>query len=272
MSQMIKVSIIVPVYNAEKYLAETIDSIKNQTFASWDCILLNDGSSDKSESVALKNIKNDSRFRYIYQENTGVCVARNNAIKLSQGEYVLCLDADDLISENFLDETIKVLESDPTIKIASSKVNYFGRKKGTMKVVSYDMNTLLAANQIVVTSLFCKEDFNRIGGFNENMKNGLEDWDFWISLLKGGGRIECAQNATFYYRLIKKSRNANVSGEKIKQLRHQLWLNHKELFSQYFVNPTDCFEYLSLRESPEYKVGIILLRPIRYLLSKFTIL
>lgn len=268
MSKIIKVSIIIPIYNTEKYLSETIYSVKNQNFTDWECVIINDGSTDKSESVVLENIKDDNRFRYVYQENTGVCIARNNAIKISVGEYILCLDADDLISKNFLYETIKVLESDPKVRIASSRVNYFGRARGVLEVVSYDMATLLAANQIVVTSLFHREDFDRIGGFNENMKEGLEDWDFWISILKRGGKIECASNAIFYYRILKKSRNTNVNGEKISQLRYQLWLNHKELFSQYFVNPTFSFEYLSLLESAEYKFGFLVLKPIRYLLGK----
>ena len=160
------------------------------------------------------------------------------------------------------------MESDSNVRIASSVVNYFGRTKGTLEVVSYDMATLLAANQLVVTSLFHREDFDRIGGFNENMKEGLEDWDFWISILKRGGKIKCATNAVFYYRILKKSRNTGVNGEKTSQLRYQLWLNHKELFSQYFVNPTSCFEYLALSQSAEYKFGFLVLKPIRYLLGK----
>lgn len=258
-----KVSIIIPVFNAEKYLSETINSVKNQIFLNWECIIINDGSSDKSEEIALKNIAEDIRFNYVFQENTGVCIARNNAVKLSVGEYILCLDADDLISDNFLDETVKVLESDLTIKVATSTVNFFGRSKGVMKVVSYDLGTLLAENQIVVTSLFRRLDYERVGGFNENMKEGFEDWDFWISILKNGGTVQCASEATFFYRLLNVSRNSGISYDKEKKLRSQMWKNHQELFSEYFVDPLACFEYKRVANSIEYKVGNILLWPIR---------
>lgn len=268
MSKTIKVSIIIPVYNSEKYLSETLKSVRKQTFTEWECVIINDGSVDNSEKVILENIKDDSRFNYIYQENTGVCIARNEAVNQSVGEYILCLDADDLISANFLEETLKVLMSDDNIKIATSSVEYFGRSKGKLEMVSYDLGTLLAANQLVVTSLFRREDFDRVGGFNQNMKEGLEDWDFWIAVLKEGGRVERAENAVFSYRLTSNSRNTNVIGEKSSRLRYQIWLNHKELFSQYFVNPTSSFEYLSLIQSAEYKIGCLALKPLRYLLRK----
>lgn len=263
MNNSFKVSIIIPCYNSEKYLLETIKCVLSQKFNSWECILINDGSKDQTEDVILKGISHDNRFKYIYQENTGVCVARNNAINTSFGEYILCLDADDLISENFLEETVKILESDPNIKIATSTVNYFGRSKGTLQVVSYDLAMLLASNQLVVTSLFRKSDFERIGGFNENMKEGLEDWDFWISVLKNGGNVKCANQAVFYYRLQNVSRNNQISLEKEKRLRYQMWNNHKELFSEHFVDPTKCFEYIKYANSIEYKLGCFLLKPVR---------
>lgn len=268
MKKTTKISIIIPVFNANKYLEETINSVKYQTFINWECILINDGSIDNSESVIIENIKEDKRFRYIFQENTGVCVARNNAIIKSKGEYVLCLDADDLISENFLEETLKVLESDSNIKVATSAVQYFGRSKGALEVVSYDLNTILAANQIVVTSLFRRVDFDWVGGFNENMKEGFEDWDFWISILKSGGNVKCASSAVFYYRIVRKSRNSEMANANMAKLRFQMWQNHRDLFSLFFVSPTSYFEYQSIAQSKEYRLGKMLLAPIRKLLGK----
>lgn len=266
------VSIIVPCYNDEKYIEETLDSILRQSFSSWECIIINDGSKDTTETLVLNKIKFDKRFNYIYQNNTGVCVARNNAIKTSIGEYILCLDADDLISNNFLEETVNLLELNPSLTIATSTVNFFGRSKGVLKVVSYDLDILLAANQIVITSLFRRVDFDKVGGFNENMKDGFEDWDFWISVLKNGGNVTCAKQAVFYYRLQNKSRNNLISLEKEKKLRYQMWDNHKELFSEHFVDPAKCFEYLKYANSIEYKIGSALLNPIRKIKSLIIIL
>ncbi len=258
-----KVSIIIPCYNAAKYLTETINSVKQQTFTNWECILINDGSSDNSDIIALESIKDDKRFKYIFQENTGVCIARNNAIRATVGEYILCLDADDLISENFLEETVKLLDSNPNLSIATSVVKFFGRSSGILNVVSYDLATVLAENQLVITSLFRRTDFDKVGGFNSNMKEGFEDWDFWISILKNGGTVQCASEATFFYRLLNVSRNSGISYDKEKKLRSQMWKNHQELFSEYFVDPLACFEYKRVANSIEYKVCNILLWPIR---------
>jgi glycosyltransferase involved in cell wall biosynthesis len=267
MDNKIKVSIVIPCFNSEKYLLETINCVISQTFVDWECILINDESVDNTESIILKVIGVDNRFKYIYQKNTGVCIARNNAIKAATGDYILCLDADDLISDNFLQETVKILDSNPNIKVATSIVKFFGRSKGILNVISYDISVLLASNQLVVTSLFRRTDFDRVGGFNVNMKDGFEDWDFWISILKNGGIVERSSKAFFYYRLQMSSRNNQISLEKERKLRYQLWENHKELFSLYFVDPTKYNEYIRYANSPEYKIGSMILSPLRKLKS-----
>jgi len=258
-----KVSVIIPCFNDEKYLFKTINSLLSQSFTDWECILINDGSTDGTEGIIQQAKKLDNRLKYIYQKNAGVCVARNNAIKASIGEYILCLDANDLISKNFLDETVKVLDSDPALAVATSKIQFFGKSNSILKVVSYDIDILLAENQLVITSLFRRSDFDRIGGFNTNMKEGYEDWDFWISLLKDGGLVKCADQATFYYRLLNQSRNSLTTLERERRLRYQMWENHKELYSRYFIDPTSYSEYKRHANSHEYRVGKIILTPIR---------
>ncbi len=256
------VSIVIPCYNSEKHLNETINSVLNQTLRSWECIFINDGSKDKTEQIILDVKNKDQRIKYIYQENSGVCVARNNAIQKAEGKYILCLDADDLISPNFLEETVKVLDSKPEVAVVTSLVQCFGEATALLKPVFYDLAILLAKNELVVTSLFRKADFDRVGGFNLNMKDGLEDWDFWIALLKKGSKVEYVENAIFYYRISNVSRNNSISEESLRKLRFQIWQNHKELFSEYFVDPTKCFEYRSCMESREYVWGKRVLNPL----------
>jgi glycosyltransferase involved in cell wall biosynthesis len=272
MNQKSKVSIVIPYYNAVKYIEETIDSVSNQTYDNWECIILNDGSPDDGETIILNKVKNNPKFTYYSQENTGVCVARNNAMKHAKGEYILFLDADDLLSSNFLEETIKVLDADATVSVATSVVKIFGGRKKVLQVTSYDLPTIIGDNKIVVTSLFRKTDFDAVGGFNLNMKEGYEDWDFWIGVLKRGGKVICAEKATFYYRYLQKSRNNTIDIEKEQQLRKQMWENHKEVFSQYYIDPSVYFEYKRYANSIDYKVGHVIINPIRkmalWILSK----
>jgi glycosyltransferase involved in cell wall biosynthesis len=257
------VSIIVPCFNQAKYLNDTIKSVINQIYENWECIIINDGSTDNTDQVASELCNNDQRITLITQDNTGVCIARNNAILASHGKYILCLDADDLISPNFLIETVGFLEHNIDIKVVTSTVRFFGRRIGKLVPKSYSLEKLLAQNQLVVTSLFRRSDFNRVGGFNNSMIEGFEDWDFWIRIIKDGGQIKCAEDAIFYYRLLRSSRNSNIDIEKESRLRYKLWENHKELYSKYFVDPRHTFEYLRIFESKEFKIGKFLLKPLR---------
>ena len=100
----IKFSIIVPVYNVEKFLRESLDSIISQTLKDFEVICVNDGSTDNSLDILEEYAKNDSRFKIISQENQGQGIARNKAIDIAQGKYLLFVDPDDWIETNALEQ------------------------------------------------------------------------------------------------------------------------------------------------------------------------
>jgi len=111
------VSVIVPCFNQANFVVETLTSIENQTYANWECIIVNDGSTDNSVVVIEEYIKDKPKFQLINQRNTGVAIARNNAIKLTKGEFILPLDADDLITENYLELAVLTFTEEPYCKI-----------------------------------------------------------------------------------------------------------------------------------------------------------
>lgn len=90
------ISIIVPVYNTEKYIDETIRSVVDQTYQHWELVLVDDGSTDQSNRIIEKWIQEDRRIRYSFKENGGQASARNVGIQICKGEYIAFLDADDL--------------------------------------------------------------------------------------------------------------------------------------------------------------------------------
>lgn len=104
MEHNIKVSIIVPIYNIEKYLRKCLDSIKAQTFTDFEVVMVNDGTPDSSAEIAREYVESDSRFRLINQENGGVGAARNTGLKNANGEYIVFVDGDDAIRENHLEK------------------------------------------------------------------------------------------------------------------------------------------------------------------------
>lgn len=96
-----QVSVIVPVYNQERYLEECISSIRRQTLAEWECLIINDGSSDSSGEIARRFSEADSRIRYFEQKNRGVSSARNLGMRRASGRYLCFVDGDDFIDAAF---------------------------------------------------------------------------------------------------------------------------------------------------------------------------
>lgn len=96
------ISVIIPIYNAEKYLQETIESVLGQTYQNWELILVNDGSTDNSAVICRSWCANDNRIKYIETKNQGACYARNKGIEDSKGEYIFFMDADDLLTPDCL--------------------------------------------------------------------------------------------------------------------------------------------------------------------------
>lgn len=100
---MVRVSVIVPIYNTGKFLEECIESVLNQTLTDWELILVNDGSPDKSDEICQRYLKKDSRIHYYFQKNAGVSVARNLGLSKSIGSYLYCMDSDDSLAPEFLE-------------------------------------------------------------------------------------------------------------------------------------------------------------------------
>ena len=103
------ISIVIPVYNVEKYLVDCLDSIISQNFSDWEVIMVNDGSTDHSDEIGKEYCEKDKRFRIYEQSNRGVSAARNKGIELCQGEYVFFMDADDTILRNTLSDLYDVI-------------------------------------------------------------------------------------------------------------------------------------------------------------------
>ena len=103
-------SIIVPAYNIEKYLKRCLDSIINQSYKNFECIIVNDGSTDRTRTICDEYAKKDSRIIVIHQENGGLSVARNKAMKVVRGKYVSFVDGDDYIMKTYCETLINLLE------------------------------------------------------------------------------------------------------------------------------------------------------------------
>ncbi len=143
------VSIIVPIYNAEQYINNCITSIRNQTFTSFELILINDGSTDQSEIICKKHMSEDNRIIYKYQKNNGVSFARNAGIEIAKGKFITFVDADDVINERYLE---KLMEKQIKYKLDLTACAHINIKKEQKKYCSsYFEDTYVEGKGILKT-------------------------------------------------------------------------------------------------------------------------
>lgn len=125
-----KVSIVIPVYNAENYIADTIRSVEQQTYPHWEIILINDGSTDNTANTIKRFI--NFRVQVTEQKNAGVSVARNKGLERASGEYIVFLDADDLLSPEFMSVRVRALDQDPELGFVGGIIEAFpGQRRPT---------------------------------------------------------------------------------------------------------------------------------------------
>lgn len=227
------ISIIIPCYNQAQYLDECLQSVLEQTYSNWECIIVNDGSPDNTEEVAKEWLKKDSRFKYVYKENGGLSSARNVGIKEAKGEWILPLDADDKIAKDYLLLASERFGED--YKVIYGKAEKFGDESGLWLLPDFNLETLSKFNMIFCSAFFRKTSWEKVGGYDENIKLGWEDWDFWISLLKEGGNVYRIDKVCFYYR-IKKNSMLKGLGRREEE--------RKELFKYIFKKHIDFFNYV----------------------------
>ena len=154
-----RVSIIVPCYNQAQYLDECLQSVLEQTYPHWECIIINDGSPDNTEKVAQEWVVKDTRFKYIYKENGGLSSARNAGIEIADGEFILPLDADDKISAHYLKLAVKEFEKDTYLKVVYCKAEKFGNETGVWVLPEFSLKLLCMQNMIFCTAFFKKKDW-----------------------------------------------------------------------------------------------------------------
>lgn len=235
------ISVVLPCFNQGVYLSEALDSLIGQTYENWEAIVVNDGSSDCTERVALTYVQREKRIRYICQENKGVSAARNLGVSISIGDYILPLDPDDRLAPDYMEQCLAVFKQYPDYTLVYTQTYFFGIKAGIWGLPPYhNYKSFLLGNCIVCTSLFRKEDFLRIGGYDENMHIGLEDWELYIRLLHENRKVYQVEAPLFFYRIKDVSRNTECSkAENIQKVLRYIYKKHFDTYVDYFGFPLD---------------------------------
>ena len=189
---MPKFSVVIPLFNKEKFILSTLKSVMNQNFKDFEVIIVDDGSTDNS--LELIDTINDSRIQVLKQENQGVSVARNNGIKQAKTAYIAFLDADDIWEENHLEVLDNTIQKFPKAGMYCSRYvteitkhhhlhNTFIGIETTYEGYVQDFFKSSLINRVALTSAVCikKTVFDEIGGFNANISSG-QDLEYWIRI------------------------------------------------------------------------------------------
>ncbi|MDL2271724.1 glycosyltransferase family 2 protein [Desulfovibrio sp. OttesenSCG-928-I05] len=216
------VSIIIPCFNQAHYLKESVASALAQTYGNIEIIVVNDGSDDP-ESVAILEGFSAPKTRVIHQANKGRAGVRNTGILAANGEYILPLDADDMIEPGYIARALDLMQKDPKIGIVTCGVRFFGSSEKEWQLPDCTMENMLVENCIHISSLFRKEDWRAAGGFDEQLRSIYEDYDFWLSILESGKQAVRIPEPMLRYR-----RHAESQTEKLRRHRFSKGLEEKQ--------------------------------------------
>ncbi|GFM38536.1 glycosyltransferase [Desulfovibrio psychrotolerans] len=201
------ISVVIPCYNHAEYLPDCIRSVVSQSFSELEIIVINDGSSDNTESVAKACIDAypQHRIRYYAQPNSGLVASRNKGITRAKGEFILPLDADDLIAPSFLAQTVPVLMAHAHFGYVSTKALFFGDVNKIWPAQEFNPLSFFFMNQQTCTTLFRKSMWRELHGYRSEMVHGYEDWEFWIRATQQGWAGAQIAEPLFFYRRKKQS-------------------------------------------------------------------
>jgi len=214
------VSIIVPCYNQGQFIEEAINSVLASTYQNIEIIVINDGSPTEVDQYVNPYIAR-GEITYIKQYNQGVATARNNGIRLSQGRYIVCLDSDDKLSPDYI-EILHDQMKDRDDLVIGTPLQFFG-KEDHLWTPTVPTDRIFVFNSIPATAMFSKKMWQELGGYDEAMIMGYEDWEYWVHAYVKGYKFEVSPTPKIYYRRWGESLNA------------QAIANHEEL-KKYIVN------------------------------------
>lgn len=230
------VSVVVPCYNHAPFLAATVQSVLASAYSPLEVIIVNDGSTDPSEEVALELTHRYPNVHYAAQVNKGPAAARNHGIRLAAGTYILPLDADDLIAPRYIAEAVRLL-SDEQVRVVYCEAEFFDQRQGPWKLPPFSRRLLARENMIFCSALFRKAEWQQCGGYDERMTWGWEDWEFWISMLKGGGEVRKIPEVGFYYRVRKHSRRKSTNREAKRKTIALINEKHQAFIREQLLGP-----------------------------------
>ncbi|OIR05732.1 putative glycosyltransferase EpsJ [mine drainage metagenome] len=198
------ISVIIPCYNDGEYLPETIEKLRQQTYKNFEIIIVNDGSTDTNTLQILDKLEQQD-IRVIHKSNGRMSSARNAGVREAKGTIIAALDADDYFHPTFFEKSIKVLNADENIAAVTSYIQMFGEINMLSKPRGGSQENFLFSSQCPACAIVRKKCWDEVGGYDEQMTLGYEDWEFYIRITQKGWTVFVIPEPLLFYRQTKKS-------------------------------------------------------------------
>jgi len=231
---MTLVSIVVPCYNLGAFLVEAVESALGQTYAAVEVIVVDDGSTDP-ETIRVLEQADWPRARIVRKQNGGCPSALNAAVALARGRYILALSADDRVHPDYVRQAVEVLKARGEVGIVYCSAEFFGDRTGPWQLPDYSRDEMAHGNVIPVTAMFRRDDWEKVGGFNEEAVLGLEDWDLWLRVISLPREVVKLEQVLFYYRIRYDSATMQMAQDPLRTAKAQavVFRNNIGFFSQH---------------------------------------
>ncbi|WP_300727636.1 glycosyltransferase family 2 protein [uncultured Bacteroides sp.] len=229
------ISIIVPVYNAQQYIDQCIESIINQSYKNWELLLINDGSTDNSGTQCNEWCKKDQRIHYIEQNNQGVSTARNRGINLAEGTYITFIDSDDWVDSDYLDVMVKQITTNADLIVSgivqefpNHKIEYIPQTTTTFSLTPENLTLFIQLNKQYllygpVSKLYKSEIIKKHQiQFQKDYSFG-EDLLFNYEYLNYVQVISTVKNIQYHYRILGIGTLSSQMNEKLFQVNYTQW-------------------------------------------------
>lgn len=255
------ISVIIPSYNSEKYIHEAIRSIQNQSYQNWECLVIDDGSTDSTKEIIEKLILDDQRIKYYYKKNSGLSDSRNFGVTVAKGEFIQFLDSDDVLFPKKLEICVQHYLSE-----TSNNIIFFTDFEFTKEDKPYETNTSIPRlskkntqlKKISLKQLYNDWDVNFIipthsflfprSIFNNNMYDitlkSKEDWDFYLSILSNDKNM--AFTSIEYIGCGYRVRQNSMSQDLSRMIAFSIIVLHKWKLNQFSYLKKGAFYFLQL--------------------------
>jgi glycosyltransferase involved in cell wall biosynthesis len=246
MTKPCSISVVIPCFNHGEFLAEAVTSVTNTKRQDVELIIVDDGSTDQRTRKEV-DVFVDQGIKVVRQENRGLAAARNAGILVSEGKYILPLDADNRVRLGYIEHGIRILDGNPEVGVVYGDAEYIGMRSGRWRVGSFKRDQLLKWNYIDACAVYRRTVWEQNHGYDDTMPiQGLEDWDFWLGALENGWQFVYLPEILFDYRvsahsMITRTHGFEVQIENFIAKKHGLlyrrtWLQESESVRASFRN------------------------------------